>query len=55
MQSFGLIGLLIVIGLAAWWLMGSGPAQPADSETGESATYSEVLNRAQEAADSMER
>lgn len=35
MQSFGLIGLLITIAIAAWWLSTAGPVAPPASTTPE--------------------
>ncbi|MEK7638689.1 MAG: hypothetical protein AAB388_00865 [Patescibacteria group bacterium] len=52
MQFFGLIGLLVTMALAAWWLTSSGPlsVSPRDSEATES-TYQESIDAAKEAAD----
>lgn len=64
MQMFGLVSLMIVIALAAWWLVSMGPvaAPPSDSEAATSSetssnptqnrsNYGEALNGAREAAE----
>lgn len=52
MQVFGLIGLLVTVALAAWWLTSMGPAASTiDPTTGqETSTYGEALDAAKEAA-----
>lgn len=58
MQLFGLVGLLITIFIAVWWLTSTGPVQPpSDSEAATSSqttTYGDVLNAAEDAARSLE-
>lgn len=60
MQMFGLISLMVVMVIAAWWMIGMGSA-PSASEDGEIATssqsstsarpnYRDSLDAAQEAA-----
>jgi Leucine-rich repeat (LRR) protein len=53
MQSFGLIGLLIVVGVAGWWLYSAGPAGVSESTHG-TTTYQDSINAAQEAVDLIE-
>ncbi len=52
MQIFGLVGLLVTIALAAWWLTSMGPAAPVENpETGEqTSTYGGALDAAKDAA-----
>jgi len=52
MQLFGIIGLLVTIALAAWWLTTMGPVAPTeDPVTGERTSgYGEALDAARGAA-----
>ena len=50
MQSFGLLGLLVLIAIAGWWLYTAGPMAPSEENDG-TTTYGETLDAAQEAAD----
>jgi len=50
MQFFGLLGLIITIAIAAWWLTSARPMGD-DEKSDTQASYQESINAAEEAAE----
>jgi hypothetical protein len=59
MRAFGLIGLLITVALAVWWLTSSGPVATTTvvnekGETVQESSYKSAIDSAKGAVDLME-
>lgn len=50
MRIFGLLGLLVTIALAAWWLTSMGPVAPSEEGRSASSTYGGAIDAAKGAA-----